>query len=71
MANNPESTELINIACFKLALNSLACLTPTDIDNLGKYMDEKNEGYISIMKFEQSVQNAIPLGQTSKSNKWT
>ena len=61
-ANNPESTELINIASFKVALNSLSCLTPTDIDNLAKYMDEKNEGFISIGTFEQKVKNANPLG---------
>ena len=73
MANNPESTELINIACFKLAINSLACLTPTDIDNLGKYMDEKNEGYISIGSFEAKVTNAAMGGSfrsTARSNKW-
>ena len=72
-ANNPESTELMNIASFKLAINSLACLTPTDIDNLAKFMDEKNEGFVSIGSFDAKVQNAAmsnTFRSTSRSNKW-
>ena len=49
--HNPDDAELINIASFKMAMHSLKCLALHDIDNLTKYMDEKNEGFISIGAF--------------------
>ena len=52
---NSERTELINICSFKMAMNSLKCLGQYDIDNLAKYLDTKNEGYISISEFSAAV----------------
>ena len=51
MLHNPDSSELINIASFKMAIYTLKCLALHDIDNLTKYMDEKNEGFISVGTF--------------------
>ena len=41
-----ESTDLINIASFKRAINSMKCLDKYSIGNLAKYLDENNEGFI-------------------------
>ena len=80
--HNSDNTELINICSFKLALNSLKCLGQYDIDNLTRFMDTNNEGYISIGSFVAAVGNASNIsmgasfrstksGRETRSNKWT
>ena len=73
MVHNADTTELINIASFKMAINSLKCLGGYDIDNLTKYMDSNNEGYISIGSFEAKVNTASMMGSSFRSTKtkWT
>ena len=58
---NTERTELINICSFKKAMNHLKCLGQYDIDNLAKYLDTKNEGYISIAEFSAATGTAFDL----------
>ena len=76
MSWNPDKIENINIASFKMAINSLKCLGGYDIDNLTKYLDVKNEGYISIGDFQAKVDTASIMGSSFRSskghtNKWT
>ena len=56
--HNSEKTEKINLRSFKIAINNLQCMTLYNIDNLAKYMDTENEGFILISKFIKDVQNA-------------
>lgn len=49
--HNPEGSSKINIRSFKLAVHELHCLTLYGIDNLAKYLDVDNEGYITIQSF--------------------
>lgn len=42
-----------------MALNDLRCLTLYQIDNLAKYMDTENEGFISLDNFASQVQNTL------------
>jgi len=51
ISKNPEGSSKINLRSFKLAVHELHCLTLYSIDNLAKYMDTDNEGYISIGSF--------------------
>jgi hypothetical protein len=71
--NNAENTEKINLRSFKIGLNNLQCLTLYNIDNLAKYMDIENEGFISLSDFINRVKLANILDdsfkrQTTKSN---
>ena len=64
---------------FKIAINSLKVLTQYNIDNLAKYMDKQNDGFVSTADFAASVSNAFNadatlkssnMGGTARSNKW-
>lgn len=68
MEYNSDTTELINISSFKIAIHSLKCLGQYDIDNLTKSCDTNNEGYISIGSFVAQVNNAT-MGSSFKSTK--
>ena len=74
MRANPDKSELINIASFKMALHNLKCLALHDIDNLTKYMDKKNEGFIGIGDFTAAVERAAMSGSfrstKGHTNKW-
>lgn len=72
---NSEQTELINLRAFKLAVNSLKVCSQYNIDNLAKFLDKNNEGFISIGDFDASIRSAAaPMGRTmsstGRSNKW-
>ena len=76
---NTEQSELVTVRTFKIALNSLKVLTQYNIDNLAKYMDKQNDGFVSIADFSASVNNAFSadqtmkssnMGATGRSNKW-
>lgn len=79
--HNTEQTELINLRAFKLAINSLKVLTQYNIDNLARFMDKNNEGYVSISEFCAALNNAFSgdatlksqgtFNSTQRSNKWT
>lgn len=64
---NPEKSELITIRLFKITLNNLKLLTLPNINNLTKYMDKKNDGFISIGDFAAEVNNSYNAGATMKS----
>ena len=64
---NPEKSELITIRLFKVTLNNLKLLTLPNINNLTKYMDKKNDGFISIGDFAAEVSNSYNAGATMKS----
>lgn len=56
---NEERRELMNIANFKKAIHSMKCLDQYAIDNLTKFLDTNNEGYISVGNFLAHVNNAV------------
>lgn len=68
---NSEQTELINLRAFKLAINSLKVLTQYNIDNLARFMDKNNEGYVSISEFSAALSNAFTGDSTIKSQPGT
>jgi hypothetical protein len=51
---------------FKLAVYELKCLTLYQIDNLAKFLDVDNEGFISIQSFIVAVENSTALGDSFK-----
>ena len=69
---NDQRTEIINIANFKKAINSMKCLDQYAIDNLAKYLDENNEGFISISSFIVKTNNASMSSsfRSTLTNKW-
>jgi Ca2+-binding EF-hand superfamily protein len=70
---NPEKTEKLTLRNFKRAINELKCLTLYQIDNLAKYLDDQNEGFVSIDKFVAGVKNSVTFadsfGRSSPSRK--
>ena len=57
--NNREDP--ITIRTFKKALNSLQVLTQYSIDNLTKFMDKQNSGFITISDVNASINSAFAL----------
>jgi hypothetical protein len=49
----------ITIRTFKSALNSLHVLTQYSIDNLTKFMDKQNSGFITISDVNASINSAF------------
>ncbi len=52
-------------------------LSQYNIDNLAKFLDKNNEGFISIGDFDAQIRSAAPpaglsrtLSSTGRSNKW-
>ena len=50
-----------------MALNSLQVLTQYSIENLTKYMDTNNNGFISISHFNAEINSASALDSTQRS----
>lgn len=69
---NDQRAEIIAIANFKKAINSMKCLDQYAIDNLAKYLDENNEGFISISGFIVKTNNASMSSsfRSTLTNKW-
>ena len=67
MRSNSEKSEKINLRSFKIAINDLKCLTLYQIENLAKYMDVDNEGFISINNFVASVHHSGALPRDADS----
>lgn len=50
---------------FKISLHNLKLLNQFEIDNLTKYMDEQDDGFISIDKFDVELRNThVPQANT-------
>lgn len=64
MEYNSEKSSMINLFNFKTAVNSLKVLSQYNLDNLAKYLDKQNEGYIDIGDFAASVSNSGALNNT-------
>ena len=60
---NKGESELVTIGDFKRALQSLKCLDQYSIDNLAKFLDTNNEGFISIGTFIAKTDNAASTGR--------
>ena len=61
-----EGTTRLSLRNFKHAMNSMKSLSLYQIDNLTKFMDKANEGFISIDEFEINLKGAvISMGGTS------
>ena len=70
--HNDTKAEFINVANFKRAIHGLKCLDQYSIDNLTKYMDTNNEGFVMISAFISRTFNAS-LGASFRntSSKWS
>ena len=60
-----EGLHKLTLRNFKHALHSLRLLTQFQIDNLAKYMDTENDGYVSIDKFDVEIRGAVISGATT------
>jgi hypothetical protein len=47
----------VTLRGFKISLHKLKLLNQFEIDNLTKYMDEQDDGFISIDKFDVELRN--------------
>lgn len=47
----------VHLRGFKYGLNTLKCLTAQQINNLAKYLDFRNDGFISLSHAEKAVEN--------------
>ena len=56
---NIHREDPITIRTFKKALNSLQVLTQYSIDNLTKFMDNQNSGFITISDVNASINSAF------------
>ncbi len=52
-----EGIERLTLRNFKHALHSLKLLTQYQIDNLTKYLDTDDDGFISVDKFDVELRN--------------
>jgi Ca2+-binding EF-hand superfamily protein len=50
-----EGTRNLTLRNFKAGINSLKALSQYQIDNLAKYLDEKDDGFITIDKFDAAL----------------
>jgi len=64
MQFNQSQGELITLGDFKRALQSLKCLDQYAMDNLAKFLDTNNEGFISIGNFIAKANNAAMGGSS-------
>lgn len=61
---NRQKSEQINLIDFKRAINYLKVLSLSEIDNLAKFMDNDNNGYIATSDFVTKVRNSIAAQST-------
>ena len=61
------------MADFKRAAAALKCLDQYATDNLAKYLDTQNEGFISIANFIAQTSNAVMSTsfRGTSTNKWS
>jgi Ca2+-binding EF-hand superfamily protein len=52
-----EGLDRLNLRNFKHALHSLRILTQYQIDNLAKYLDSDDDGWVSVDKFDIEMRN--------------
>ena len=60
-----EGTGNLSLRNFKKAINNLHVLNQYSIDNLARYLDKKNNGFIAINEFELSVNQSVRLSTTT------
>jgi Ca2+-binding EF-hand superfamily protein len=53
-----EGLRKLSLRNFKHALHSTRALTPYQVDNLTKYLDQENDGFISIDRFDVEIRGA-------------
>ena len=53
-----EKTGRLSLRNFKVAVHQLHCLNQYGIDNLARYMDKENEGFIAINQVDVAVKGA-------------
>lgn len=66
-----EDLKRLSLRNFKHALHSLKLLTQFQIDNLTKYLDADDDGFISVDRFDVELRgaaNAASVGGTSAVN---
>ena len=54
-----EKTGKLTLRNFKYAIHSLAVGNFTEIDNLAKFLDKANDGFIKIQDIESAVQVSL------------
>jgi hypothetical protein len=60
-----EKTRRLTLRNFKVALNGLKALTQYQIDNLTKYLDKEDDGFVSIDEFDVGIRGVhVPLSST-------
>lgn len=60
-----EKTRNLTLRNFKAGLNSLKALSQYQIDNLAKYLDKEDTGFISIDDFDVAIRGQhVPLSST-------
>ena len=50
-----EKNGRLTLRNFKWALNELKCLSLYEINNLARYLDKEDDGYISINEFDVAI----------------
>lgn len=67
-AYDNEKTGRLTLRSFKLAIHQLKALNQYEIDNIARYFDKENEGFIAINDFEVSVKQALGKSYTNALN---
>lgn len=62
-----EKTKNLTLRNFKVGVHELKCLNQYQIDNLAKYLDKGDDGYISIDEFDIAIRGQHVPGSSSTS----
>ena len=66
---DPEGIQRLTLRGFKMSLHKLKLLNQFQIDNLTKYLDTLDDGFIAIDKFDVELRNAmVPNANASFGN---
>lgn len=64
-----EKTRNLTLRNFKAGVHSMKCLSSYQIDNLAKYLDKDDTGFISIDDLDVAVRGIhVPLSSTGSFN---
>ena len=71
-----EKTGNLTLRNFKKAINNLHVLNQYSIDNLARYLDKENNGFVSVYNFEFEINQSttpvpttVPFSETGRRNK--
>ena len=56
---NTEDIPRLTLRNFKHALHELRVLSQFQIDNLAKFLEEDNDGFVSVAHFDEKLRNAV------------